>query len=292
MAWEVGQMRRPVVVAVDGSEASLRAAEWAAREAQRRTAPLRIVAAPGLPPRMRAYDASSVTVANALRGLAARGLAAAVERVSELAPAVMVDTDLLDGPPALAVTASASGAELLVVGARGSGGFTALVLGSVSRHVADYAPCPAVVVREETAAVHGEIVAGVRDPDDSSAALDFAFEAAALRRARLLVVHAVSAPVAAAGLPPAARAAVAAAAEESERRLAEMLERWLEKYPDVEVRADVVRGHPAHVLASLSARADLVVVGRHGTPGAPGGSSMQHAVLGDAGGPVAIVPSS
>jgi nucleotide-binding universal stress UspA family protein len=285
-------MRRPVVVGVDGSEASLRAAEWAAREAQRRTAPLRIVAAPGLPPRMRAYETSSVTVSNALRGLAARGLAAAVERVSELAPGVMVDTDLLDGPPALAVTASASGAELLVVGARGSGGFTALVLGSVSRHVASYAPCPAVVVREETAAVHREIVVGVRDPDDSCAALDFAFEAAALRGARLLVAHAVSLPIATVGLPPAARSAVVAAAEEAERRLTDLLKRWQEKYPDVEARADVVRSHPAHVLASLSARADLVVVGRHGDPGRPGGSSIQHAVLGHASGPVAIVPSA
>jgi nucleotide-binding universal stress UspA family protein len=292
MPLEVGQMRRPVVVAVDGSEASLRAAEWAACEAQRRQAPLRIVAAPGLPPRMRAYETSSVTVANALRGLAARGLAAAVERVSELAPAVMVDTDLLDGPPALAVSASGSGAELLVVGARGSGGFSALVLGSVSRHVASYAPCPAVVVREETAPVHREIVVGVRDPDDSSATLDFAFEAAALRRARLLVVHAVSLPIAAAGLPPAAASAVAAVAAESERRLGEMLNRWREKYPDVEARVDVVRSHPAHILASLSARADLVVVGRHGAPGGPGGSSIQHAVLGHASGPVAIVPSA
>jgi len=239
---------------------------------------------------MHVYETSSVTVANALRGLAARGLAAAVERVAELAPAVMVDTDLLAGPPALAVTATGSGAELLVLGARGSGGFSALVLGSVSRHVASYAPCPAVVVREETAAVHREIVVGVRDPDDSCAALDFAFEAAALRRARLVVVHAVSLPMAA-GLPPAATSAVADVAAESERRLGELLVRWQEKYPDVAARADVVRSHPAHVLASLSARADLVVVGRHGAPGRPGGSSMQHALLGHATGPVAIVPS-
>lgn len=285
-------MPRPVIVGVDGSEASLRAAEWAALEAQRRKAPLRIVAAPGLPPRVRAYDeASSVTVANALRGLAARGLAAAVERVAELAPAVMVDTDLLDGPPALAVAASASGAELLVVGARGSGGFTALVLGSVSRHVASYVRCPVVVVREETAAVHREIVVGVRDAEDSCAALDFAFEEAALRGARLLVVHAVSLPIAVAGMPPAAKTAVMEVAAESARQLGEMLRRWVEKYPDVEARADVVRSHPAHVLASLSARADLVIVGRHGAPGRPGGSSIQHALLGHACGPVAIVPS-
>lgn len=285
-------MPKPVVVAVDGSEPSLRAAEWAALEAQRRKAPVRIVAVPGLPPRLHACEPSSVTVANALRGLAARGLAAAVERVSEVAPAVLVDTDLVDGPPALAVTACASGAELLVVGARGSGGFTALVLGSVSRHVASYAPCPVVVVREETLAVHREVVVGVRDPDGACAALDFAFDEAVLRRSRLLVVHAVSLPIAVAGMPPAAKTAVVEVAAESARQLGETLKRWQEKFPDVEARADVVRSHPAHVLASLSARADLVIVGRHGDPGRPGGSSIQHAVLGHACGPVAIVPSA
>jgi hypothetical protein len=55
---------------------------------------------------------------------------------------------------------------------------------------------------------------------------------------------------------------------------------------------DVVRCHPARVLASLSARADLVIVGRHGTVGGPDGSSIQHALLGHAHGPVAIVPSA
>lgn len=285
-------MRRPIVVAVDGSDGSLRAAEWAALEAQRRRAPLRIVAAPGLPPRMLTQGASSVTVANALRGIAARGLAAAVERVAEVAQAVMVDTDLLNGPPALAVTDSASGAQLLVVGARGTGGFAAMVLGSVSRHVASHAPCPAVIVREETAAVHQEIVVGVRDPDAACPALGFAFEEAAVRHARLLAVHAVSVPSAGPGVSPATQAAVADMAAEAAVRLGNAVREWVLKYPEVDARSDVVRSHPAHVLASLSARADLVIIGRHGgTDGGPGGSSIQHAVVGHARGPVAVIPS-
>jgi len=283
-------MLSPIVVAVDGSEESLRAAEWAAREAQRRKAPLRIVAAPGLPPRMRAYEGSMLTVANALSGIAARALACAVDRVTEVAPALAIDTDLLDGPPALAVADSAAGAQLLVIGARGSGGFTALVLGSVSRYVASHASCPAVVVREDTAAVHREIVVGVRDPDDSSAALGFAFEEAAARGARLLVVHAVSLPPTGMGASQAATAVVEHIAAEMTQRLGQAMEEWLGKYPEVDVRADVVRSHPAHLLASLSARADLVIVGRHGEPGRHG-SSIQHAVLGHARGPVAIVPA-
>ena len=284
----------------------MRAAEWAASEAVRRTAPLRIVSAPGLLPRVRTPQASSVTVANALRGIAARALAAAVERVTEVAPGVAVDTDLLDGPPAVAVADSGAGAELLVVGARGSGGFAALVLGSVSRYVATYAPCPVIVAREETAAVHREIVVGVRDPEDADAALGFAFEEAALRGAALTAVHAVPwfapAPSSSREPPsehsamlahhPTSLAAAADAEAHAARDLEAVLRAWRQKYPEVSVAQDVVRSHPARVLASLSARADLVVVGRHGIAGSPDGSSIQHAVLSHAHGPVAIVPAA
>ena len=163
-------MRRPIIAGVDGSEQSLLAVEWAGWEAVRRGAPLRIVSAPGLPPRIRTSQASSVTVANALRGIAARALAAAVERVAEVVSSPRVDTALLDGPPAQALTECAADAQLLVVGARGVGGFSALVLGSVSRYLATHAPCPVIVVQEESTAVHREIVVGVRDPGDADAA--------------------------------------------------------------------------------------------------------------------------
>lgn len=288
-------MGRPIVVAVDGSDESLRAAGWAAREAARCSAPLRIVSVPGSLPRMRAYQSSATTVANALRGIAARALADAVDRVSELSAGVLVDTDLVDGPPAVAVAASGAGARLLVVGARGAGGFAALVLGSVSRYVAAYAPCPVVVVREETEAVHREIVVGVRDPDDADAALGFAFEEAALRGANLTVVHGMAwSPVAPPAWPHSASLADAAAAAEAAagRHLGEVLDDWRHKFPEVTAAQDVVRNHPAHVLASLSARADLVVIGRHDSASEAGGRPVQHAVLAHAHGPVAIVPSA
>jgi nucleotide-binding universal stress UspA family protein len=284
----------------------MRAAEWAAREAARRAAPLRIVSAPGLLPRMPAYQVSAPTVANALRGIAARALADAVDRVNEIAAGVLIDTDLLDGPPAAAVTESGAGARLLVVGARGAGGFAELVLGSVSRHAATHARCPVVVVLEETSAVHREIVVGVRDPDDAGATLGFAFEEAALRGAGLTAVHAVHAPHAVhavhARQPDATRSAHdardAAPADEAAtpeaaatRHLQAALDQWREKYPDVTVTAEVVRGHPGHVLADWSARADLVIIGRHGEVGELSATTIQHAVLGHARGPIAIVPA-
>ena len=70
------------------------------------------------------------------------------------------------------------------------------------------------------------------------------------------------------------------------RQLEQPLATWLAKYPGVTASVDVVHGHPGRVLAGLSARADLVVLGRHGT------GRAVHAVLSHAHGPVAIVPSA
>jgi len=198
---------------------------------------------------------------------------------------------LLSGTPALAVAESGADASMLVLGARGAGGFTAMVLGSVSRYVASRAPCPVVVVREESMAVHREIAVGVRDPQDTTEALAFAFEEAALRDADLVAVHTwywfQSAPHRAA---PGETDRISA---EAASRLAAALEGWHEKYPAVRVRHDVIHGHPARVLASYSARTDLVVLGRHGHPDGvgPGIGSIQHAVLDHAHGPVAVIPS-
>ena len=283
---------KPVIVGVDGSEQSLLAVEWAAQEARRHSSPLRIVSAPDVMPRMHAYHASPAEIAAALRGVAARALAAAITRCDEVAPGLPVDTCLLSGPPAVAVAETGSDASMLVVGARGAGGFAAMMLGSVSRYVAAWAPCPVAVVREESSAVHREVAVGVRDPQNATGALAFAFEEAALRGADLVAVHTwYWLPSGQAGaLRPADPGRFAA---EATRQLAAALKDWQDKYPDVQVRRDVIRGHPARVLASLSARTDLVVLGRHGHPAGPGPGigSIQHAVLDHAHGPVAVVPS-
>jgi nucleotide-binding universal stress UspA family protein len=273
----------PVVACVDGSEESLRAVEWAALAAHRHGAPLRIISAPAMLPRMRARNAVPQTVADQLAGESARALRAAVTRAEEVSARLLIDAGLVEAPPALAVTASGAGALMIVVGARGAGGFAQLLLGSVSRYAALHATCPVVVVREETHAVHREVVVGLHDPQDATAALGFAFDEAALRGAALVAVHSWNT------LAPVWRPADAERlAAETDRNLAEALEPWRAKYPGVPVRRDVVHGHPARVLAAYAGRADLVVIGRHRGRNAIGG--IQHAVLSHAHGPVAIVP--
>ena len=289
----------PVVAGVDGSEESLRAVEWAALEAQRHRAPLRIVSVPALLPRLRAGAQVPETVATRFQGEPFRTLAEAITRSREVAPGQLVDVDLLTGPPALAVTQAGAGALMLVVGARGSGGFAAMLLGSVSRYAAMQARCPVVVVREETSAVHREVVVGIRDPRDADGTLGTAFEEAALRGATLVAVHSWNWPHSGPSDHPGSGdatgqfAGVERMTAEAELNVSEALRTWHDKYPAVPVWQDVVHDHPAHVLASYSARADLVVIGRHdGTGSRTVIGGIQHALLHYARGPVAIVPAA
>ena len=286
---------KPVVVGVDGSEESLLAAEWAAMEAKRHGRPLRIVSAPATAPLLHPFRVSPVTVTVALRDASVRALEEAVVRAEEVTSGLAITTDLLPGPPAMAVARSGSEAAMLVVGARGAGGFAALMLGSVSRYAAVRAACPVIVVRQETVAVHQEIVVGIRDPQDTSEALTFAFDQAAARRADLMIVHAWHWFPPALGSPADLGDVMEAPfhpeqiSAEMARGLSAALDGWRDKYPDVRVRHDVIHGHPARVLANYSARADLVVIGRHAGPGI---GAIQHALLDHARGPVAVVPSA
>jgi len=287
---------KPIVVGTDGSKESLRAVEWAAREAVLRGAPLRIVSAAELLPRMIGSTGTSEydTVADLLRQDRDRALAAAAERAAEISPGLLIDTDRLTGQPALAVTESGNGALMLVVGSRGGGAFMALVLGSVSRYAAIHASGPVVVVRDETTATHKQVGVGVSDPETSTAALEFAFEEATLRKASVMAVHAWHTPqtdISRAGPPPGPAADVLEAA--AARQLEALLNDWREKYPDVQVSQDVVHGHPGRTLVGLSARADLVVIGRRSAhAGQHGPGTVTHAVLNHAHGPIVTVPSS
>ena len=252
----------PIVVGADGSEQSSRAVEWAAREAVRRKAPLRIVSVSVMPSRMRPYNATPATVADILHKISARTLAAALTRAQEIAPGLLVDAGLVTGAPAQALTACASGASMLVVGARGAGGFSAMVLGSVSRYVAMHAPCPVVVAHEDSLAVHREVVVGVGDPAEAADSLGFAFEEASMRGALLMAVHALARyPVssssddedlklagwlhAAPGLDEAGALGEPPGGPAAAADLAQVLAGWQDKYPEVRVSQDIVAVMPA-----------------------------------------------
>ena len=288
---------KPIVVATDGSEHSLQAVEWAAAEAVLRGARLRIVSAAETLPRMAAgpsgEDVPNVT--DVLHRNRDQALDAAAARAAAVAPDLAIDSDIISGPPAQAVADSGSGALMLVVGSRGAGAFSALVFGSVSRYASSHASCPVVVVRDAPSAPQHHVAVGLGDLDTCAEALTFAFEEAALRKASLTVIHAWD-------TPPVAMSRAGESftgpskhhvEEEAGKQLGSFLDSWRSKYPDVKVSQEVVHGHPARALVGLSARADLVVIGRHAAhAGRPGPGAVRHAVLNHAHGPVVTVPST
>lgn len=283
-------MTRPIVVGTDGSPQALRAVEWAAAEAARREAPLRVVTAllqwaydtPLRPPPLSHRpdpETQARTVAEA-----------AAARVAELAPGVATTAEVAEGEPAKVLRDAAGRADLVVTGSRGHGGFTGLLIGSTVLKLADRLPCPLVVVRETHPVVEREVVAGIDSPAAAEPVLEFAFAEAALLGARLRAVHAWTHPVSRApgDMVPLVYD-VDGVGQEEARLLAETVAGWRGKYPDVELVEETVHGAPARTLVGASARAGLLVVGarrphRHG-----GFGSVAHAVLHHAHCPVAVV---
>jgi nucleotide-binding universal stress UspA family protein len=138
-----GEERR-IVVGVDGSSSSDRALEWAIAEAQRSGAALHLVAAWMFP---MALGYAFTSTVKEVRESAQDVIDRAMARVGEVAPGVPVTGETTEQTPAPALVAAAKGADMLVVGSRGLGGFEGLLLGSVSQYCTRHATCSVVVVR-------------------------------------------------------------------------------------------------------------------------------------------------
>jgi nucleotide-binding universal stress UspA family protein len=138
-----------IVVGVDGSESARAALGFALDEARLRGAAVRVVGVWHVP--VTAYGGAMVapdpSLAGDLESQMSRVLGRALEEASDVAPGVDVETVVREGAPAGVLLEEAQGAELLVVGSRGLGGFRGLLLGSVSQQCAHHAPCPVVIVR-------------------------------------------------------------------------------------------------------------------------------------------------
>ena len=144
--------RAPIVVGVDGSEDSKDALRWAARQAQITDATLEVITAWHLPidfgtawqiPATYGKSRAQVDFAQDAR----KTLTAAIEEVLGASPEVAVTPKLVSGNAAPVLIEASREAALLVVGGSGHGGFTGMLLGSVSQHCVQHATCPVVVVR-------------------------------------------------------------------------------------------------------------------------------------------------
>ena len=277
-----------IVVGVDGSPSALDAVRWAAREAGRRGQSLRLVHATRMPPGLPgALDPGLVV--DVMRDQGRHALAEARDAAEDAGVSASV---VLESDPVVPVLVEESrSASLLVLGTRGLGGFTGLLIGSTAVSLAGRAHCPVVVVRGEVPAA-GPVVVGVDGLPDADGAVAFAFAEASAQGADVVAVHVWHDPPADAVLlghptPPDFELAQQRAYE----TLAERLAGWQEKYPDVHVTREVVRDHPSRALLRYAEGARLVVVGSRGRGGFRGlvlGSTSQH-LLHHAPCPVAVV---
>jgi nucleotide-binding universal stress UspA family protein len=248
-----------IVVGADGSAAATAAVAWAADDALRMRAPLRIVTAVHRQP----YDASRLTAPDLNDALAKAGgeiLAQAEATVRSRQPDVEVTTQLIEGNPVAVLRDQAKDATEIVLGSRGLGGHTGTVLGSVTIHVAGHAHCPVVVVRPEQNVPHREIVVGIEDSEADDATLGYGFEQASLRGSRLRAIHAWQLPIHSSGISYDMNEAHAARTQVVVDRLAP----WRKRYPEVPNVEDVRCADPVEALSDASAHCDLIVVGSHG----------------------------
>jgi nucleotide-binding universal stress UspA family protein len=155
-------MSNTIVVGVDGSEGSVVALRWALDEARLRGTSVRVV---------HAYRSPQLPLTEAQLGVAGgMGMPVVVDeggeelrRTVETQARGVIDESVrgagedavdgleiervaLEGPPAQTLIEAGRGAELLVVGSRGHGGFVGLLLGSVSQQCAHHPPCPVVIL--------------------------------------------------------------------------------------------------------------------------------------------------
>lgn len=138
-----------VVVGVDGSEESREAFRWALEEARLRQATLRAVHAWTYPALFGpTYIPPEMVDRRVLHSDAKKALDAVVAEIAGENPAAYIERVVTEGPAAQALVEAAKEADLLVVGSRGHGGFTGLLLGSVSQQCAHHAPCAVVIVRK------------------------------------------------------------------------------------------------------------------------------------------------
>jgi len=289
----------PVIVAVDGSDDSLRALDWALDAARGRGAPLRVVhvwqyAAAWTPPgALVAGPPDPDEVLDQVRTY-----------VEGQADRPVVEYLGLQGAPGAVLPELGSGAQLLVLGSRGRGGFASLLLGSNGMAAARDADCPVVVVPRPGREVHDappaepgpRVVVGLHVDSPDEITLAFAFAEAARRGARLQVVAAYPWPPQAWASPGELVPPVIDQddIENETRTLTEsLLAPHRERHPDVRTEPYVAPGDAAGHLVAASKDAELVVVGRHRrrllSPARLIGSVTQ-AVLLHAASSVAVVP--
>ncbi|MFJ1549144.1 universal stress protein [Streptomyces sp. NPDC088246] len=287
-------MKQPLVSGVDGSETSLRAVDWAADEAALHGLPLRLVYAS----RWERYEGAAPALGlgrPAEQALADSIVETAAERARRRHPDVDVSVEVTPEDAVIALLYEGRNAEALIIGERGRGGLTGLLLGSVSLSVAARVPCPVIVVRGDRAGIegaHGRILVCIGEPDRGGAAVRFAFHEAGARGCDLDAVHAWRCPSHDRADPRRTASEHLYHKERAATLIDEAVAESVRDHPTVRLHSAAVEGTAAKVLVQRSAAADLIVVGAHRRRSHLGLQlgRVAHTLLHHADCPVAVVP--
>ncbi|MCQ8186892.1 universal stress protein [Streptomyces rugosispiralis] len=296
-----------VTVGLDGSPESLAAADWAAREAQRRGLPLSLVHALD----WHSFTYAPLTGVESLTRWAERLPSDTAARLRSDHPGLRIVHEQVAREPVPSLLAAAENAEMLVLGSRGLSRVTGILVGSVALSIVARAELPVVLVRtggtergnqrtgpaataspalarhDLASGARRDVVLGLDLRRPAAPVLEFAFDAAARRAATLRVIHGWSPPPASGRPVPFGTGASAQVVSE----LADVLRPWRARFPGVEVSEHAVVGSPAGHLADASAHAALVVVGRFTQGPRPGPrlGPVSHSVLHHSSAPVAVI---
>ncbi|GAU69818.1 hypothetical protein SSP35_14_01520 [Streptomyces sp. NBRC 110611] len=298
-------MTRPLAVGLDGSPASLAAADWGAREALRRDVPLRLVHAWEWQP----LTYAPLAGADEPRLWSERVPREAAAELRERYPDLEITTDHLTGAPPEVLCDVARESELLALGSARLGRLAGFFVGSVAMSTVAHVERPVVLVRARTTAVdehvsatdgrplpampYRPVVLGLDLDRPCGDVIRFAFETASLRAAPLRVIHGWNPPAFIAYGLGAEPGPPTDTADQKADALRTALRRWREKYPGIDVIEQSVVGQPAHHLVDAGADAGLVVIGRRTNRLSAGPARIghtAHAVMHHCPAPVAVIP--
>ena len=250
-----------IVVGVDGSDANAGALRWAAEEVRRRGARLCLVWA--VTEELRTH-ADTFFSGPDVDGEVSASLASTRELLRQPPnESLEVDTEVVVGHAATVLASASRDAALLVLGRRGRGVFTRLLLGSVSASAACRSTVPAVVVPGSWGPqdhAGDPVVVGVDANQANEDAMRFAFEFALAHGLPLRAVH-VSDTVDVSSWAPPETAADPVWRKAVAERLDGAISPWCDRYPAVNVSRIVRQGHPVAELLDAAVDAQAVVVG-------------------------------
>lgn len=257
-----------IVVGVDGSPEAVAALAWALEVADVRHATVEAVHAFWCP----CDSELPMSRLTEQHRKASDVLRSVVEPAAAAHPGVAVRPKVVEGSPAPLLIDAAVGADLLVVGSRGRGGFAGLLLGSVSQQCVHHAPCPIAVVRPGSLRPRADggsytAIVGVDGSPSSRSALQWAAAEAGARHGRIRALHAWTSP---------SRREIDGLEAVDEEKLEAVLQERLDEAVagvdtgDVTLDAELVEGDPRRVLVDAAHDADLLVVGSHGRGGITG----------------------